>query len=626
MIGYDAEGTLTFNFIHSADCFNNASASSGDLNQGEEDKVLFWRHAQWVSLPYPGRSSGGGHGHPGHEFDTEHCFINSDNEFVVPFVQRHPQPHDQRRQVGFSFWNHDERTWSHTLVDDECSCHEHVEQDGVEIWKDNTEHRRLWIDHAVSQEDHRKVTIRVALVYRGADHDRKVDTVALQWYDHHGRSHITGIQFVGRQVSSCHDTKLRLGFLPDKIDLLTSAGPTHHRKHEDSHHHHDQHGRACTDGDTESIDLMFLGGKGSGWLKAVASTCAHDKTVHALEVVRSRIETHHDHKTHYYPKLYPLPAVKLHSPKAVHHHGQPYILGKNDQGVGVWSIDRTYSRKHQQNPGHNDNDDDKKYVITARSQGNSMPGDITCASCDDGHRRGHGSASGILIYGGCDTKDQCSVNLKPGEHGKLEGEAPIAVYSPSSEDESESENNNNGNGKGSKEGGKHDHQEHDSDGRHDGSGTSGSGSESDSSSDSGHGHGHGSGSGSGSGSGFGSGTGSGSSGPGSSESGGRAEGSSGSGSWTPKSGYPSGTVPGGIPGANTLRGDLSSGSGSGSGSSSGSGSGSSSGSGSGNGSGSGSGTGTGTGTGSGTGTGTGTGSGTGTGTGSGTGTGTGTGP
>ncbi|KAF9977126.1 hypothetical protein BGZ73_006893 [Actinomortierella ambigua] len=477
MIGYDAEGTLTFNFINSADCFHHGSSSSSSSGRHQRDKALFWQHAQWVSLPYPGRSGG-------RAFDTEHCFLNSDHEFVVPFVHGRQQAQALRKQVGFSFWDHDERTWSHTLVDDACSCHEHVEEDGVEIWKDNIEHHRLWIDHAVSQEDHRQVTIRVALVYRGADHGRNVDTVTLQWYDRHGRSHVTGIQLTGRRVSSCHDTKLS---------------------------------------------------KGSGWLKAVVSTCTNDKTVHALEIVRSRTETHHDRKTHYYPKLHPLPAVEIHNPKAVHHHGHSYIIGKellyklrshgpvltewwphrrpsmdikgqisHERGVGVWSIDLTHSRKRPGNDNHDTYNDDNNYVITARSQGNHMPGDITCASCGSDDNKD----SGILIYGGCDTKGQCSVNLKPGEHGKLEGEAPVAVYLPSSDkkddnDKDENEDNTGQDSKTGQKGGQHEQ-------------TGGSGS---------------------------SGTGNGSAGSSSS--------GSGSGSWTPGSSYPAGTVPGGISGART---------------------------------------------------------------------------
>lgn len=88
------------------------------------------------------------------------------------------------------------------------------------------------------------------------------------------------------------------------------------------------------------------------------------------------------------------------------------VLTQNDQGVGVWSIDTASSGN--------------SYEFTAQSQGANSPGGLACASC----------GTGIIVYGGCDSAEGCSTNLRPGEQGDLGGkEAPVSIYRPGNDEE-----------------------------------------------------------------------------------------------------------------------------------------------------------------------------------------------
>ncbi|KAF9994853.1 hypothetical protein BGZ79_000360, partial [Entomortierella chlamydospora] len=192
-----------------------------------------------------------------------------------------------------------------------------------------------------------------------------------------------------------------------------------------------------------------------------------------------------------------------------HLTGIQLLNHRNHQGVGVWSIDTSSSNNH--------------YEVTAQSQGGPSPGGLTCASC----------GNGIIVYGGCDRVEDCSTNLRPGEQGKVEGNAPVSIYRPRVRNEDDDSHESNTSSEGNTESGSSSSGGSGSGGSGSGSGSGGSGSGGSGGSGSGGSGSGGSGSG---GSGSGGSGGSGSSGSGSGGSGSSGSGSGGSGSGSSDSG------------------------------------------------------------------------------------------
>lgn len=198
MIGYDSRNTLTFNFLDStAACDSKQERRKDDKAEGTgtwlESDGFDWKHAQWTSLPYPGGV------HQGRRFDTEHCFLSSDHKFIVPSFEKNGEG-------GFSVWDHEKRTWSHSRIDKPCSCHEDDAEEGGKA--------KVKKDAKLLKFEYPNLSTVVYQSYRAhgrpghGGRKEAIDTVVIQWKDLHGRDHLTGVQLVNHQVYSCHDIKL----------------------------------------------------------------------------------------------------------------------------------------------------------------------------------------------------------------------------------------------------------------------------------------------------------------------------------------------------------------------------------------------------------------------------------
>ncbi|KAF9115272.1 hypothetical protein BGX27_008394 [Mortierella sp. AM989] len=388
MIGYDSQNTLVFNFINSTEACDNKKRGKDKEEKADEEEwkenAYDWRRAQWTSLPYPG-----GAAHQGRRFDTENCFLSSDRKFMVP-------SYEPDGEGGFSIWDHDLRTWTHVRNDKECSCHEEeVEHGGkFKVKKDKKKLRFKYPTlFAVVYQSYRE---------KGARHggaslpgvEEAIDTVVIQWKDRNDRNHLTGIQLLNHKVHSCHDIKIGRDVLPPDLTLAASPNnPDHYTFHNTPRKYKSEgdHGSRC-----ENTTLFLFGPNGSGWFNISIADRPSPKPVDIL----------YGHQGDIKGGFHTLPSLEADHPRAVYYGGQLWIFGKNQQGVGVWSIDTSNSKNH--------------YEITAQSQGGPSPGRLTCASCGDG----------IIVYGGCDRAEDCSTNLRPGERGQIEGNAPVSIYKP----------------------------------------------------------------------------------------------------------------------------------------------------------------------------------------------------
>ncbi|KAF9944981.1 hypothetical protein BGZ70_004162, partial [Mortierella alpina] len=382
MIGYDSRNTLTFNFLDStAACDSKQEHRKGDKTEPAETWLesdgFDWKHAQWTSLPYPGGV------HQGRRFDTEHCFLSSDNKFMVPSFEKNGEG-------GFSVWDHEKRTWSHSRIDRPCSCHEDDAEEGGKV-KVKKDARRLRFEYP-------NLSTVVYQSYRAhgrpghGGSEEAIDTVVIQWKDQHDRDHLTGVQLVNHQVYSCHDIKLGRNTLPEGLTLATSPNNAYHYTYHNTpkkYKSEGDHGSRC-----ENTTLFLMGAQGSGWFKI---SIADRPSKQPVDIMYS-------HKNHGFYSLSGLDAEHM---SAVYYGEQIYIFGKTPKGVGVWTIDTA--------------DSEHGYEITSQSQGGQSPGGLTCASC----------GNGIIVYGGCDRAEDCSTNLRPGERGELAGSAPIIIYKPS---------------------------------------------------------------------------------------------------------------------------------------------------------------------------------------------------
>ncbi|KAF9179656.1 hypothetical protein BGZ50_006775, partial [Haplosporangium sp. Z 11] len=405
MIGYDSRNTLTFNFMDSTEACgvekhekHRGNKSEGNSSPWLDNDGFDWKHAQWISLPYPGGV------HQGRRFDTEHCFLTSDNMFMVP-------TYEKDGQGGFSVWDHEKRTWTHSKIDKRCSCHEEDIENGSKF-KVKKEHKRLRFEHpnlfAVVYQSYRKYAPRRGQTSTNVE--EAIDTVVIQWKDGHGRDHLTGVQLVNHQVYSCHDIKIGRNILPSELSLAASPNNPYHYTYDNTPRkfkHQGDHASRC-----ENTTLFLLGPHGSGWLDI---TIADHPSKTPVDIMY-----HHDRdnegievKAGFFHNL---PALEADRPRAVYYDSQLWIFGKNSQGVSVWSIDT--SSEHESNSRHG-------YEITHKSQGGYSPGDLTCASCGDG----------ILVYGGCDSPNDCSTNLRSGEVGETGGNAPVVIFKPDNYDD-----------------------------------------------------------------------------------------------------------------------------------------------------------------------------------------------
>ncbi|KAF9086583.1 hypothetical protein BGX23_008775 [Mortierella sp. AD031] len=428
IIGYDSKKVLTFNFIDSTEACDSVQEEKNHADNGDEDEWqegFDWRHAQWISLPYPG-----GAAHQGRRFDTEHCFLSSDRKFIVPSYERDGEG-------GFSVWDHDARTWTHVRLDRECSCHEESVERGSKI-KIKTDSKKIRFEYpnqiAVVYQSYRKEAPIHDHFPAGAE--EAIDTVVIHWRDANERDHLTGVQLVNHQVYSCHDIKVARDVLPKDLTLMASpVNPDHytHEKHPKKYKHKGDHGSRC-----DSTTLFLFGPHGSGWFDI---SIADRPSPRPVDIV---YREHKGHENRDRGGFHHLPKLEVEHPRSVHYGGQLWIFGKNDKGVGVWSIDTSAS--------------DHGYEIVPQSQGGPTPGSLACASCGDG----------IIVYGSCDRSEDCSTNLRHGEQGNLGGSAPVSIFRPGTrggddnddedddEDEGENENGENGggnNGEGGNNGG-----------------------------------------------------------------------------------------------------------------------------------------------------------------------------
>ncbi|KAF9376093.1 hypothetical protein BGX21_003586, partial [Mortierella sp. AD011] len=172
----------------------------------------------------------------------------------------------------------------------------------------------------------------------------------------------------------------------------------------------DDHGSRC-----ENTTLFLFGPNGSGWFNV---SIADRPSPRPVDIIYGANGGFHS-----------LPSLDVKHSQAVYYDGKLWIFGKNHQGVGVWSIDTSDSNNH--------------YEITAQSQGGPSPGGLTCASCGDG----------IIVYGGCDRIEDCSTNLRPGEQGKIEGNAPVSIYRPGVRNENDDSHESNTSSEGNTESG-----------------------------------------------------------------------------------------------------------------------------------------------------------------------------
>ncbi|KAG0339953.1 hypothetical protein BG004_006604, partial [Podila humilis] len=383
MIGYDSQNTLTFNFINS----NETCLSD------EDDDDFDWRTAQWTSLPYPG----GGHAARKRFFDTENCFLSSDYQFIVPTFETH------NGEGGFSIWNHWDRAWKHARISTECSCHEEAYEKGSKAKvKKDAKHikfeypNRLAVVYQSLKTNvaHRRISLS------SSDSDRyteAIDTVVIHWRDAKDRDHLTGVQLVNGQVNSCHDIKIGREVLPRDLTLVASPNNPYHYTHKNSPqklYHHGDHASRC-----ENTTLFFFGPQGSGWFDI---EIADRPSTRPVDILFMR---HGAGKGGFHA----MPALQVKHPRAVYYRGQLWIFGKNNQGVGVWSIDTSST--------------ENTYEFVPQSQGSQSPGGLACASC----------GTGIIVYGGCDSAKDCSTNLRPGEDGHLDESgkvAPVSIYRP----------------------------------------------------------------------------------------------------------------------------------------------------------------------------------------------------
>jgi hypothetical protein len=205
IIGYDARDHLTFNFINSTEaCDGSKDENNNESQTGSEakewrdkgDKGFDWQHAQWTSLPYPGGAR------QGRRFDTENCFMSSDFKFIVP-------SYECNGEGGFSIWDHDQRTWTHTRLDNVCSCHEESFEKGSKI-KVKADAKQIKFEYpnriAVVYQSYRKEAPAHDNFSPGSE--EAIDTLVIHWKDANERDHLTGVQLVNHHVYSCHDIKI----------------------------------------------------------------------------------------------------------------------------------------------------------------------------------------------------------------------------------------------------------------------------------------------------------------------------------------------------------------------------------------------------------------------------------
>ncbi|KAG0258614.1 hypothetical protein BG011_003175 [Mortierella polycephala] len=180
-----------------------------------------------------------------------------------------------------------------------------------------------------------------AMVYQNKD--GKLDDILIHWQDSKG-GHLTGVQLIGDKVNSCND--LTTPNVP--TDMAVAAAPNNGKS------------------------FFLFGPKGSGWYDISAATSASTTPVQTTS------------------EFQPLPALTVGSPRATNWGGSIWVFGKNDVGLGVWSVNTTVPAP---------------YTLVPSSQGAPITGDFTVANC----------GTGIIVYGGCAEAGKCSTNLKPGE-------------------------------------------------------------------------------------------------------------------------------------------------------------------------------------------------------------------
>ncbi|KAG0042742.1 hypothetical protein BGZ83_000125 [Gryganskiella cystojenkinii] len=562
IIGYDSSNSLVFNYINSTEACdddkkrtNRASSSDEqwhDDNLGKDDEAGFdWQHAHWTVLPHPAGAEENGHDDDGRRwFDTENCFLSSDAFFVIPSYDR--EGAEGVGNAGFSIWDHDHNSWSQIRIERPCSCHEQEIEEATGHVKIKQDERKLKFEYPN----------RFAVVYQsyraarregtGREKEEAIDSVVIHWKDMLERDHLTGIQLVNRQIYSCHDIKIGHSALPTNITLVASPNNPNHYTHHNTPKKYKQngdHGSRC-----ENTTLFLFGPEGSGWFDISIADRPSERPFDLMYPDENKNYESYAEKIGFHS----LPNLEVEHPRSVYYGGQLWIFGKNDKGVGVWSIDVS---DHEVTSA---SESKSGFTIAAQSQGGPSPGSIACASCGDG----------IIVYGSCDKSSDCSTTLKPGEESTSDGSAPVAIFRPGFENDDEDDDDDDdeddnedheGEGEGGSNGGDHGS----------GGGTSvpgggvivGGGGAGSGGSGSSNGEGAGSGSGGSGGpgsEGSGGSGGSGSDGSGSSESGGSGSGGTGSGgsggsggagstggggSWSPASGFPPGVIPNGVPGA-----------------------------------------------------------------------------
>ncbi|KAG0319707.1 hypothetical protein BGZ99_004973, partial [Dissophora globulifera] len=150
-----------------------------------------------------------------------------------------------------------------------------------------------------------------------------IDDILIHWQDTKGAAHLTGVQLYNDTVHSCNE--LTTTNVPTDISV---AG-------------------APTDGKT----FFLFGPKASCYYDITSATTLSDQP----------IQTTGD--------CHPLPALNVTVPRTVDWGGSIWIFGKNDLGVGVWTV----------NTGAG-----APYSIIPESQGAPISGDFGVANCGSG--------------------------------------------------------------------------------------------------------------------------------------------------------------------------------------------------------------------------------------------------
>ncbi|KAG0289312.1 hypothetical protein BGZ97_006494, partial [Linnemannia gamsii] len=157
-----------------------------------------------------------------------------------------------------------------------------------------------------------------ALVYQ--DKQATIDDFLINWVDGKGIGHLTGVQLVNDTVNACNE--LTTTNVPN--DMTVAGAPNNGKT------------------------FFLFGPKRSCYYTITAAGSVSQNPVTTTS------------------ECNPLPALDIREPKTINYGGAIWIFGKNNDGLGVWSVNATGS---------------PPYTIVPRSQGAPVLGNYTVADC-----------------------------------------------------------------------------------------------------------------------------------------------------------------------------------------------------------------------------------------------------